>query len=121
MPDNTAAPGRCCLRRWLLELAGGGEGWWCRLLLLVVAACGGDGCWWWRLLEVAAATAAGSIVVLPFDLMHFAILNLSLMYVYFLCLLITYNIPPCSFTLFLFYKLDIHAHLFTHLLFLLHT
>ena len=55
-----------------------------------MATCAGDGCWWWRLLEVAAATAAGSIVVLPFDLMHFATLNLSLMYVeYFVCLLIT--------------------------------
>ena len=82
------------------------------------AASGGGLCW--RRLLVAAATAA--IVVLPFDLMHFTILNLSLMFVeYFLCLLITYNVPPCSFTLFLFYKLDIHAHLFTHLLFLLHT
>ena len=89
----------CCLRRWLLELAGGGEGWWCRLLLLVVAA---------------------AVAVLPFDLMHFAILNLILMYVeYFICLLITNNVP--SFTLFLFFKLDIHTHLFTHVLFLFHT
>ena len=84
------------------------------------AASGGGLCW--RRLLVVAAAATAAIVVLPFDLMHFTILNLSLMFVeYFLCLLITYNVPPCSFTLFLFYKLDIHAHLFTHLLFLLHT
>ena len=25
VPGNTAAAGRCCLRRWLLELAGGGD------------------------------------------------------------------------------------------------
>ena len=57
------------------------------------AASGGGLCWRRLLVVVAAATAA--IVVLPFDLMHFTILNLSLMFVeYFLCLLITYNIPP---------------------------
>ena len=34
------------------------------------------------------------------------------MYVeYFFCLIITYNIHPCSFTLFLLFKLDMHAHL----------
>ena len=61
-------------------------------------AVGGGNCWW---LVVSVATAA--IVALPFDLMHFTILNLSLMYVeYSLCLLITYNIPTCSFTLFFF-------------------
>jgi hypothetical protein len=96
---------------------------WLVVAMMVVspsAASGGGLCWRRLLVVVAAATAA--IVVLPFDLMHFTILNLSLMFVeYFLCLLITYNVPPCSFTLFLFYKLDIHAHLFTHLLFLLHT
>ena len=90
------------------------------MMVVSPSAASGGGLCWRRLLVVVAATAA--IVVLPFDLMHFAILDLSLMDVeYFVCLLITYNIPPCSFTLFLFYKLDIHAHLFTHLLFLLHT
>ena len=69
------------------------------------AASGGGLCW--RRLLVAAAAATAAIVVLPFDLMHFTILNLSLMFVeYFLCLLITYIIPLCSFTMFLFYKLD---------------
>ena len=88
---------------------------WLVVAMMVVspsAASGGGLCWRRLLVVVAAATAA--IVVLPFDLMHFMFVE------YFLCLLITYNIPPCSFTLFLFYKLDIglHAHLFTHLLFL---
>ena len=36
-PANTAAAGRYCLRRWLLELAGGGEG--CRLLKDVAFCC----------------------------------------------------------------------------------
>ena len=106
---NTAAAGRCCLRQWLLELAGG-EGWWCRLLLLVVAACGGDGCWWWRLLVAGGWWwwwRRRRLRLLSFLSPCCTILNLSLMYVeYFLCLLITYIIPLCSFTMFLFYKLD---------------
>ena len=111
----------CCCRSLLLEAMAAWAGWWWRRMVVSPSAASGGGLCWRRLLVVVAAATA-AIVVLPFDLMHFTILNLSLMFVeYFLCLLITYNIPPCSFTLFLFYKLDIHAHLFTHLLFLLHT
>jgi hypothetical protein len=42
---------------------------------VLATAVGGGDCWW---LVVASATAAN--VVLPFDLMHFTIRNLSLMY-----------------------------------------
>jgi hypothetical protein len=56
--------------------------------VLATAVCGGD-CWWLVAVLVVVATAGN--VVLPFNQMHFAILNISLMYVeYFLCLLITY-------------------------------
>ena len=49
------------------------------------SAASGGGLCWRRLLVVLAAAATAAIVVLPFDLMHFTILNLSLMFVeYFL-------------------------------------
>ena len=81
------------------------------------SAASGGGLCWRRLLVVATA----AIVVLPFDLMHFTILNLSLMFVeYFLCLLITYNVPPCSFTLFLFYKLYTRTPVYTFVVLVAH-